>query len=106
MAHFVAFKLVPIFAVVWLAGGSLVLAIEVISAARAFTQGKQIRAAVNAPLAALALLFVILGFVFRTLSEQREQRPELMLLLLFVGVSLLGASAPLFLLWQERRRRT
>jgi hypothetical protein len=103
MGQFVAFKLVPIFAALWIGGGGLVLIIEVIAAARALRRGKAIRTTVNASLVALGFLFLVVGLLFRTLSQQREQDPELVLLL-FGAVSLLGASAPLFLLWQQRRR--
>lgn len=104
MGQFLAFTLIPILAAVWIAGGSLVFVIEIISSARAFIQGKAIREEINATLGALGLLFVILGVAFRALSEQQERGPQLVLLL-FGAVSLCGAIATLFLLWPEIRRK-
>jgi uncharacterized membrane protein len=105
MGQFFAFTLIPILAALWIAGGSLFLLIEVISSARAVVRAKAIREEVNATLAGLGFLFVILGVAFRALSERQERGPQLVLLL-FGGVSLLGAIAALFLLWPEFRRRT
>jgi hypothetical protein len=105
MAPFVAFKIIPVLAALWIAGGGLVLTIEVITAAWAFILGKAVRTEFNAPLAALGLVFVAMGLVFRALSGEQERGPQLVLLL-FGGVSLLGALVTLVVLWPDLRRRT
>jgi hypothetical protein len=105
MAHFLAFRLIPILAALWIGGGSLALAMEVISGARAVIQRKPIRTEVNLTLAGFGLVFVVTGLVFTILSRQQDRGPQLVLLL-FGGVSLLGASAPLITLWVDRRRRS
>src|SRR5438445_3011063 len=104
MAEFVAFKVIPIIAALWIAGGSFVVAIEIISAIRAFAAGKAIRSEVNWATAAIAIVLLILGLAFRAISEQQARGPQLVLMF-FGGVSLLGAIVNLLLLWPELRRQ-
>jgi hypothetical protein len=105
MAQFVAFKLIPVFAVLWIAGGGFIVAIEIISFIRAFIAGKAIRSEVNAALGTIGIVLLILGLVFRAISEQQERGPQLVLLL-FGAVSLLGGIVTVLFLWQGLRQRT
>jgi hypothetical protein len=105
MAQFIAFKLIPIFATLWIAGGGFIVGIEIISAVRALTAGKPIRSELNAALGAIGIVLLVLGLVFRAISEQQDRGPELVLLL-FGGASLLGGIVSLFLLWSGLRQQS
>jgi hypothetical protein len=104
MAQFVAFELIPILAALWIAGGTLVLAIEMIGSARAIIRGEVVRTAVNVTLVGLGFLLLTLGLAFRAMTAQEGENPRIVLLL-FGGVSLLGAIVALFFLWPGLRRR-
>lgn len=103
MAKFLAFKLIPIFAVLWIAGGGFMVALEIISSIRALSAGKMIRSEVNVAFGVIGAVLLIVGVAFRAITAQPERGP-LMVLLLFGGVSLLGGIVSLLLLLPGLRR--